>query len=468
MAKGSPPLQDALLFSRRYTMFPRGGRVLCAVSGGRDSVALLHLLRAWAGQEGFFLEAAHFNHHLRPTADRDEAFVRELCKTWEIPLVCGDGDVWAAAKEGGRGVEDAARVLRYGFLEDAANRRGCARIVTAHHREDNAETVLLNLLRGTGAQGLGGIPPVRGNIVRPLLETGRAAINAYIALYNLPYQEDETNQDTAYTRNRIRLEALPLLESISPGCTARIAAAAGIMREENGILDRAAQSMLLPERQEGIPIAALRDVEPAIGRRAVRLLARRFGLVLTAAQTQAVMVLPVWGSVRLPDGFRAVKTRQALRLERTSSPPPPLVLCEGRQNWGAYTLELTKVTAGGAHDTVPDMSNMLDMPSIPDIPDMPGVPNMSDMPDMQLRREGITAPLILQAWDGRGRLDVENGSRSIKRVLTDKGIPPYAQEGWPILYLEGKPAAVLGGTVARALRPRPGEAAWRICWRLNS
>ena len=120
--------------------------------------------------------------------------------------------------------EDAARTLRYAFLEGAARDMGADRIATAHHREDNAETVLLHLLRGAGLQGLSGIPPVRGKIVRPLLEAGRADIDAYVERNGLPYVEDESNRDTAYTRNRLRLEVLPLLEEIVPGCGGRIAA----------------------------------------------------------------------------------------------------------------------------------------------------------------------------------------------------------------------------------------------------
>ena len=193
-------------FCRKWDMLPpAGGTALGAVSGGRDSMTLLHILMRLAEREGLRLVAAHFNHRLRPGADRDERFVRDWCGKQGVAFLSGGGDVRAHMT--GTGVEDAARRLRYAFLEDAADRLGASRIATAHHQDDNAETVLLHLLRGAGTCGLGGIPPVRGRIIRPLLEVSRAEIDAYAAENRIPYVEDETNGETVYTRNRLRLEA---------------------------------------------------------------------------------------------------------------------------------------------------------------------------------------------------------------------------------------------------------------------
>ena len=166
-------------YARKWNMLD--GLILCAVSGGRDSMVMLRLLSALGVEGGFQVAAAHFNHRLRPTAGRDEGFVRDWCREQGIPLTCGAGDVADFAAREGLGVEDAARKLRYAFLESAARDMGADHIATAHHREDNAETVLLHLLRGTGLQGLGGIAPVRDAVVRPLLETSRAEIDAYAA-----------------------------------------------------------------------------------------------------------------------------------------------------------------------------------------------------------------------------------------------------------------------------------------------
>ena len=161
--------ETELKAARRFLhqRFPRGGRVLCAVSGGLDSMCLLHFL---CRQEGFAVAAAHFNHQLRGAeADRDEAFVRDYCAAHAIPFAAGRGDTRAVAEREGLSIEEAARKLRYAFLRETAE-RGCDAVLTAHHADDNAETILLNLIRGTGSAGLAGIPQVRGNICRPFLQ----------------------------------------------------------------------------------------------------------------------------------------------------------------------------------------------------------------------------------------------------------------------------------------------------------
>ena len=232
-----PALAKARDFCREKDMLPpAGGVMLCAVSGGRDSMALLSFLEQLAAEKGFILHAAHYNHMLRPTADRDEDFVRLWCADRHIPLACGTCDVRAWAREQGASLEDAARTLRYRFLEETADRVGAQRIATAHHVQDNAETVLLHLLRGTGLRGLGGIAPVRGRVVRPFLETDRRDIDAYVEENNIPYVEDESNADITFARNRLRIEVMPLLEKLAPGSTARIAGAAAILREEENHL----------------------------------------------------------------------------------------------------------------------------------------------------------------------------------------------------------------------------------------
>ena len=310
--------------------------MLCAVSGGRDSMALLCFLEKLAEEENFVLHAAHYNHLLRPTADRDEDFVRLWCADRHIPLACGTGDVRAWARERGASLEDAARTLRYRFLEETADRLGAQRIATAHHVQDNAETVLLHLLRGSGLRGLGGIPPVRGRIVRPFLETDRRDIDAYVDRQGIPYAEDETNADTAYTRNRLRREILPLLEKASPGCTGRIAAAAGLLREEEAHLTAECEALMPPpetteEAALSLPAALLARQDAAMARRLVRETARRLGGELTAQQTQAVLALGSGGALDLPGGLQAFRRPHRLTLRRLPPPPGPLALRKGDQ-----------------------------------------------------------------------------------------------------------------------------------------
>ncbi len=181
---------------------------------GRDSVCLLHYLASLGRRRGFAVAAAHYNHLMRPTAGRDEAFVAGLCRELSVPLYVERGDVRAIARQEGWGVEEAGRRLRYDFLERTADAIGASRIATAHHLSDQAETVVLNLLRGTGPEGLAGIPPVRGRLIRPLLQTPRQEIEAYLTAHGLGHVEDETNDSMDFTRNR------PATGGVAPAGTA--------------------------------------------------------------------------------------------------------------------------------------------------------------------------------------------------------------------------------------------------------
>ena len=157
----------------RFDLIPPGSGVLCALSGGADSMYLLCRLLEGRARYGWTVQAAHLNHGLRATARRDEDFVRSWCETWDVPLTVGHGDVSGYAGRESLSIEEAGRVLRYALLEETAAREGLSLIATGHHAGDNAETVLMNLIRGCGLNGLTGIPERRGNIVRPMLQVER-------------------------------------------------------------------------------------------------------------------------------------------------------------------------------------------------------------------------------------------------------------------------------------------------------
>ena len=205
-------------FCEKYDMLPKSGIVLCAVSGGKDSMCLLEMLRGLAPVYGFELCCAHFNHKLRgKESDRDSAFVEAYCKERDIPCYVGSDDVSAYAEENGLGIEEAARTLRYAFLEKTADEIGALCIATAHTAPDNAETLLLNLVRGSGLKGLCGIPPVRGKIIRPLLQTTGEEVLKYLEEKGIPHVEDSTNETDDYTRNRLRHRVVPELRSLNEG-----------------------------------------------------------------------------------------------------------------------------------------------------------------------------------------------------------------------------------------------------------
>lgn len=282
----------------QYDMLPAGARILCAVSGGADSMCMLHLLHALAPERGFTVHAAHFNHRLRgEESQRDEEFVRAWCRRNGIPFLSGGADVAAEAAQRGRGIEETARLLRYEFLERAAEGCGASRIATAHTANDNAETLLLHLVRGAGLQGLSGIPPRRGNIVRPLLGVTRAEVEEYCARNGVAYVEDSTNRDEAYARNYLRLRVMPLLEQMNPHAAESLSAAARRLREDHEYLtDRTralcGQSQLTPEGLS-IPVELLNSQPPAIANRAARLLLEQAGggQNCTAAHIEAVLSL---------------------------------------------------------------------------------------------------------------------------------------------------------------------------------
>ena len=331
----------------RFALIPPGSGVLCALSGGADSMYLLCRLLEGREKYGWRVQCAHLNHGLRPTAQRDEDFARQWCERQGVPLCVERADVSAFAREKGLGLEEAGRVLRYRFLEDAARRAGLELIATGHHAGDNAETVLMNLIRGCGLKGLTGIPERRGNIVRPMLEVSRRDIEAYLTGRGVPHVEDETNADPSYTRNRVRGELLPLLERLNPQAAAHIAAAARRLREDEEELSRQAA----PLAEEGLnipdgvalPVRVLREAPRPLALRACAMALDRAGLGSGAVHLESGLALAGGADpsarVHVPGGS---VTRQYELLVFSPggdpAPPAPAPLREGAQSWGEWTV----------------------------------------------------------------------------------------------------------------------------------
>lgn len=431
---GNTIIRRAADFCKQWDMLPAGGVILCAVSGGRDSMALLHILKKLSETENFSfsIAAAHFNHQLRPTANRDEEFVRGWCGEHKIPFFSGYGDVRKFAAQSGTGMEDAARTLRYAFLEETADNIGASRIAAAHHRDDNAETALLHLLRGAGLRGLCGIPPVRGRIVRPLLEISRSEIDAYIEACHIPYVEDETNCNTDYTRNRLRLEVMPLLEEIFPGCAGRVAGTCGLLREEDLHIQTEAEAHLPPktkgETEIALPIPLLNRQDAALRRRLVRTMGQRLGVSLNREQSEAVLTLGSGGTLDLPEQVRAVRLPHKLILRKDAPAPEAVILQLGEQNWGTWRVTVQRCLET---ETTPEGA-------------------------FSLALDGDAWPLSIGHWDGTGRLAVENGSRTLKRLFQDSGIPAARRSEHPVLFHDGRPIAAFGVAVDWDFRQREG------------
>ena len=237
-------------FVRRYDLISPGDEVVCAVSGGADSVALLFALYLLQEKLEFTLRAAHFNHQLRAgESDRDEAFVRNLCDRYDIPLVVGAG----AVKAGKKGLEAAAREARYAFFRTLPGK-----IATAHTANDNAETVLLHLVRGSGLKGLGGITPKTDRIIRPMLGITRQEVLDFLQEYCLQYVTDSSNHTDAFLRNRLRHHVMPLLEAENPRLAENLSAMALQLRQDEAFLQEFA------EKSDTLEVSALRQMPPAL------------------------------------------------------------------------------------------------------------------------------------------------------------------------------------------------------------
>lgn len=265
--------KTVLEFCRSEKLLPKNGRVLAAVSGGADSMCMLHVLLKLSETEGFSLTAATLDHRLRgEESAADAEFVRRHCETLGIPCIVGEADVPELMRCTKTGAEEAARNARYGFLRSAAQSCGADVIATAHTADDNGETMLMNLARGTGLRGLCGIPPKRDGLIRPMLCVTRREVEDFLAAGGIAHREDSSNKDDAYTRNRLRHHVMPALKGVFPQAVRSFFDAAMLLREDEAYLISQAQTFLNAHYTHGrLPSKALLELPYAVSSRAVRL-----------------------------------------------------------------------------------------------------------------------------------------------------------------------------------------------------
>lgn len=291
---------------RDGNMLSSGAKVTVALSGGADSVALLYALYELQDTLNIAVFAAHLNHMIRGAeADRDEQFVKELCERLGIPLTVGHRDVPALAQKSGQSVELAARQARYAFFEDSIPD---GLIATAHTASDQLETVLLNLTRGTGPDGLCGIPAKRGRIIRPLLSCTREEIEEYCRENRLEFVTDSTNLSDAYTRNRLRHLVIPELKKINPAVETAAARCAKFCAEDRKYLDGVANGILSSAAENNaLDISALRELDGTVAKRVLRLFISRFCTDNDAFHTEKLLSLcKSGGKYSLSGGLFAV------------------------------------------------------------------------------------------------------------------------------------------------------------------
>ena len=302
-------LRSAADTIRRYDMLRQGERVLVALSGGADSVSLLLVLQAL----GYEVRAFHLNHCLRGAeSDRDEAFCRALCAERGVPLHVGRCDI--AALSQGKAVEETARRERYRLLERAAERD---KVATAHTADDNLETVLFHLVRGSGAKGVSGIPPVRGAVIRPLLFAERREIEAFLRENGQDYVTDSSNLSDDYTRNRLRHSVLPVLREINPAAAQSALRLGEQLRQDEACLGGQAERCLQTAlRADGAYLTApFLACHPAVQGRALREAVRRAGMPLRRR------TLRRWSACfRVQTRPRSSTCRTALRHDASTRP----------------------------------------------------------------------------------------------------------------------------------------------------
>ena len=253
-------LESIAAFIDQHSLFPPDGKVLVAVSGGADSLCLLHVLYQLCGPgkryPAIHLHAAHLNHQLRsPASEQDAIVVESIVSAWGLPFTSGTIDVPALARREHRSIEDAARLARYRFLREVA--RGQP-IAVAHHADDQVETLLLHSLRGSGLSGMVGMQPRQRDIIRPLLGITHAQTVAYCQQHGIKPLEDQSNADMAYTRNRIRHQLLPLLESINPGFRATLLRSSAVMLSDFEYIETQVDAcwpqVILTEQEDAIAL----------------------------------------------------------------------------------------------------------------------------------------------------------------------------------------------------------------------
>lgn len=408
-----------LAFLREQALVSPGDRVICAVSGGADSMAMLWFFFQYREALGITLAAAHYNHGLRGAeSDRDEAFVRDFCEKRAIPLYVGRGRIAPA----GHGLEAAAREARYHFLTGLDLE---AKIATAHTANDNAETLLLHLLHGTALPGLGGIPPKRGPLIRPMLTVTRQEILAYLRLWHLPHVEDSSNAQTQFTRNRLRRELLPRMEQENPQLIRQLSACALRLREDEAYLtgqaERARRMAALPDGR--LSAAALAALPPAMQSRVLRLALRDWGLTEPDSRhlslAAGLLAAGPSGEVHLP-GLTLAREYDAIGPARPTGPFSPVSLPRpGSVRAGAFTISCRETI-------LPE--NFVNTPF-----------------QFAIGCDTIVHhAFTLRPRQTGDQIHLSGGTKSLKKLFIDRKIPARLRAQYPVLTAGGKVLALIG------------------------
>jgi len=374
-------LEKVWSYANEKGMLSEGGAVIAGLSGGADSVCLVHLLKMMAERSGAKLLAVHVNHCIRGSeADADEAFAADFCRSEGVPFKAVRADVPAIAAERGIGLEEAGREERRRIFFEEAQKAGAAAVALAHHMDDRAETLLWNLARGTGAAGLGSIRPIaeaerggkRLKFIRPLLCVTREEIEEYLRAEGLGYVTDATNADTAYSRNLIRSKVLPVLREMNPKVSAHMSAAADeaeaveayLERETERIFAESAKAEAGADGGKEVLIFAdgFQRADPIFKERLVRLaLLEAAGRLKDIGRVHSKAAAELFckeegKSADLPYGLAAVRTREGVWIgkkaarKKTEAPSAATLKIPGETRFGGYVFKAEIVSGSGTFD----------------------------------------------------------------------------------------------------------------------
>lgn len=407
-----------------------GERVLCAVSGGADSMYLLCRMLEMAPERGFTVLCAHFDHGMRGAESaRDAQFVADFCAARGVPFLLGKGAV--------TGGEAEARQARYAFLQTCAAENGCRWIATAHTADDHAETLLLQLARGTGLRGLGGIAPARGNLLRPMLDVTRSEVEAYLAERGIPHVEDSSNASDDYARNRIRRDAMPALRSVNASFARHTVRTSALLREDEAFLVSLAEDFVRGQGRTP-EIAALASLARPVRARVFMLLAET---PLEQRHIEALHDLCAGteaAEISLPGDRRVVRESGRLRFSSEPIPAwPQARLLPGQ----------TVVRSDGAVITL----------SLPE----PMVEIHKPLTSLYFKSTEIRGTLILtppKAGD-RIRLAGRGCTKKLSDLFAEAGLARSKRPGVAVLRDDLGVAAVFGFGVAERLSAAPGDTA---------
>lgn len=444
-----------MLSGINFRLFKAGDRVGVAVSGGADSVALLRALLEARSDLGFVLSVVHFNHKLRgDESEGDESFVSELARTHDLPIYRADADTKTFAREKAQSIEAAARDLRYSFFGKLIKDGTLDKIATAHTLDDQAETVLLRVCRGTGTSGLAGILPRLkvgdGAIVRPLLGVRRTEIGAYLNSQQQGWREDSTNDEPIYTRNRIRHQLMPFLrQSFNPEIVDSLANLAEIARAEDEFwASTTAEAFVRCYRNNALEIPELLRLNLALQRRVLRLAAIQKGAMLDFDHTERILNLVRTASSReekiieLPGGFRALIAGTQLSISTTDPLPKPCGF--------SYLLSIPGEVA------IPEL-RLLVRATLVTSPSASGAYN----DDHKLAMDGLPPQLTLRSWRAGDRFWPAHSrtEKKVKELLQDRRVSSREKSLWPVALAADEIVWVRGFPVSGRHTARSNEAA---------